>query len=58
MVNTFKSSYKLDALSNTAEKQQQKIPLHVENWASRLLDQLNTDTDVRTEGNTESNLIS
>ncbi|KAJ3114491.1 Axonemal dynein light chain domain-containing protein 1 [Physocladia obscura] len=38
-------------LSNTCEKEQQKIPLHVENWVSRVLDQMNTDTDVRNEEN-------
>lgn len=37
-------------LSNTTEKEQQKIPLHVENWLSSLTDQINTDTDIRNEG--------
>ncbi|KAJ3141179.1 Axonemal dynein light chain domain-containing protein 1 [Geranomyces variabilis] len=41
----------IDTLSNTTEKEQHKIPLHVENLLSRLLDQLNTDTDVRNEEN-------
>ncbi|KNC96796.1 uncharacterized protein SPPG_08000 [Spizellomyces punctatus DAOM BR117] len=41
----------IDTLSNTTEKEQHKIPLHVENWLSRLLDQLNTDTDIRNEEN-------
>ncbi|XJO76751.1 hypothetical protein BDV3_007238 [Batrachochytrium dendrobatidis] len=43
----------VNTLSNTAEKQQHKIPLHVENWISKLLDQMNTDTDVRNEENTK-----
>ncbi|KAJ3408692.1 Axonemal dynein light chain domain-containing protein 1 [Chytriomyces hyalinus] len=38
-------------LTNTCEKEQQKVPLHVENWVSRVLDQMNTDTDVRNEEN-------
>lgn len=38
-------------MTNTTEKEQHKIPLHVENLLSRLLDQLNTDTDVRNEEN-------
>ncbi|KAJ3191210.1 Axonemal dynein light chain domain-containing protein 1 [Irineochytrium annulatum] len=38
-------------LSNSSEKEQHKIPLHVENWIKRLLDQLNTDTDIRNEEN-------
>jgi predicted RNA-binding protein Jag len=37
-------------LANTSEKEQQKIPLHVENWVTRLVDQMNTDTDIRNEG--------
>ncbi|KAI9203094.1 uncharacterized protein BJ171DRAFT_558937 [Polychytrium aggregatum] len=41
----------IELISNTAEKEQQKIPLHVENWLSRVLDQLNTDTDIRNEEN-------
>eukprot|EP00842_Homolaphlyctis_polyrhiza_P006814 jgi/Hompol1/721/HPOL_005391-RA len=41
----------INTLSNTAEKEQHKIPLHVENWVSRLLDQMNTDTDIRNEDN-------
>ncbi|KAJ3069417.1 Axonemal dynein light chain domain-containing protein 1 [Podochytrium sp. JEL0797] len=40
-----------ETLSNTCEKEQQKVPLHVENWISRILDQMNTDTDVRNEEN-------
>ena len=38
-------------MSNTTEKEQQKIPLHVENWLSNLTDQINTETDIRNEGN-------
>ncbi|KAJ3033158.1 Axonemal dynein light chain domain-containing protein 1 [Rhizophlyctis rosea] len=38
-------------LTNTTEKEQHKIPVHVENWLARLLDQLNTDTDIRNEEN-------
>ncbi|KAI8854573.1 hypothetical protein BC829DRAFT_359696 [Chytridium lagenaria] len=38
-------------LSNSSEKEQHKIPLHVENWVKRLMDQLNTDTDLRNEEN-------
>ncbi|KAI8925803.1 hypothetical protein BC831DRAFT_498169 [Entophlyctis helioformis] len=41
----------INTLSNTAEKEQHKIPLHIENWVSRLLDQMNTDTDIRNEEN-------
>ncbi|KAJ3281673.1 Axonemal dynein light chain domain-containing protein 1, partial [Borealophlyctis nickersoniae] len=41
----------IDTLSNTTEKEQHKVPLHVENWAARLLDQMNTDTDIRNEEN-------
>ncbi|KAI8818932.1 uncharacterized protein EV422DRAFT_551113 [Fimicolochytrium jonesii] len=41
----------IDSLSNTTEKEQHKIPLHVENLLSRLSDQLNTDTDVKNEEN-------
>ncbi|KAI9092459.1 hypothetical protein DFS34DRAFT_633666 [Phlyctochytrium arcticum] len=41
----------IETLSNTTEKEQHKIPLHVENWLSRLLDQLKTDTDVHNEEN-------
>jgi hypothetical protein len=37
-------------LSNTTEKEQHKIPLHVENWLSKLMDQFNTDTDIRNDG--------
>ncbi|KAJ3031427.1 UNVERIFIED_CONTAM: Axonemal dynein light chain domain-containing protein 1 [Siphonaria sp. JEL0065] len=40
-----------ETLTNTCEKEQQKVPLHVENWVSRILDQMNTDTDVRNEEN-------
>ncbi|KAJ3049361.1 Axonemal dynein light chain domain-containing protein 1 [Rhizophlyctis rosea] len=38
-------------LTNTTEKEQHKIPIHVDNWLARLLDQLNTDTDIRNEEN-------
>jgi hypothetical protein len=40
----------IDILGNTTEKEQHKIPLHVENWLSSLTDQINTDTDIRNEG--------
>ncbi|ORY40179.1 hypothetical protein BCR33DRAFT_754291 [Rhizoclosmatium globosum] len=40
-----------ETLTNTCEKEQQKVPLHVENWVSRIIDQMNTDTDVRNEEN-------
>ena len=38
-------------MANTTEKEQQKIPLHVENWLSNLTDLINTETDLRNEGN-------
>ncbi|KAJ3086136.1 Axonemal dynein light chain domain-containing protein 1, partial [Quaeritorhiza haematococci] len=41
----------IDILSNTTEKEQHKVPMHVENWLARVLDQLNTDTDIRNEEN-------
>ncbi|KAI9363349.1 hypothetical protein DFJ73DRAFT_788970 [Zopfochytrium polystomum] len=41
----------MKTLSNTSEKEQYKVPLHVENWVARMLDQMNTDTDVRNEEN-------
>ncbi|KAJ3118918.1 Axonemal dynein light chain domain-containing protein 1 [Phlyctochytrium bullatum] len=41
----------METLSNSSEKEQQKIPMHVENWIKRLVDQLNTDTDLRNEEN-------
>ncbi|KAJ3332601.1 putative E3 ubiquitin-protein ligase [Blyttiomyces sp. JEL0837] len=41
----------INTLSNTSEKEQHKIPLHVENWVARLIDQMNTDTDIRNEEN-------
>ncbi|KAI9012709.1 hypothetical protein BC832DRAFT_528683 [Gaertneriomyces semiglobifer] len=41
----------IETLSDTTEKEQHKIPLHVENFLSRLMDQLNTDSDIRNEEN-------
>ncbi|KAJ3122249.1 Axonemal dynein light chain domain-containing protein 1 [Nowakowskiella sp. JEL0407] len=41
----------VSSLSDTSEKEQLKVPLHIENFVSRLLDQLNTDTDLRNEEN-------
>ncbi|KAH6571188.1 hypothetical protein BASA60_007309 [Batrachochytrium salamandrivorans] len=41
----------ISVLANTVEREQHKIPLHVENWISRLIDQMNTDTDTRNEEN-------
>ena len=40
----------LSILADTFDRDQSKIPLLVENWLSRILDQMNTDTDVRNEG--------
>ena len=44
----------INAYSNTTEREQHKIPLHVENWVARVLDHMNTDTDIRNEGNIHS----
>jgi hypothetical protein len=38
-------------LSNTAEREQHKIPLQVEHWIGKVLEQLNQDTDCRNEEN-------
>ncbi|KAI8912817.1 hypothetical protein EDD86DRAFT_274457 [Gorgonomyces haynaldii] len=41
----------INIYSNTTEREQHKVPLHVENWVSRVLDHMNTDTDIRNEDN-------
>ncbi|KAI8809992.1 hypothetical protein BJ742DRAFT_676408 [Cladochytrium replicatum] len=41
----------MNTLSNTTEMEQNKVPMQVDNWVSRLVDQLNTDTDIRNEEN-------
>jgi hypothetical protein len=40
----------INSYSNTTEREQHTIPLHVENWVRRILDHLNNDTDIRNEG--------
>ncbi len=40
-----------DTLSDTTEKEQTKVPMHVENWLHRVVDQISSDTDIRNEGN-------
>lgn len=44
----------INSYANTTEREQNKIPLHVENWIGKILEHLNTDTDVRNEGNQNS----
>ena len=39
----------LEILSDTFEREQNKIPLTVENWISRIMEQASTDQDVRNE---------
>lgn len=39
-----------DTLSDTSEKEQTKVPMHVENWLHRVVDQIGSDTDIRNEG--------
>ncbi|KAJ3204071.1 Axonemal dynein light chain domain-containing protein 1 [Clydaea vesicula] len=41
----------ISTLTNTTEREQQRVPMHLENWLNRILDQINTDTDVRNEEN-------
>jgi hypothetical protein len=43
--------FNTDTLSNTAEREQHKIPLQVENWIGRVLEQMNNDMDSRSEDN-------
>jgi hypothetical protein len=47
-------------LSNTSEREQHKIPLQVENWIARVLEQMNNDVDSRNEDNisVHTNLVS
>ncbi|EPZ33129.1 hypothetical protein O9G_004998 [Rozella allomycis CSF55] len=39
----------ISILSETFEREQSKVPLTIENWISRILDRLNTDTDIRND---------
>ncbi|KAI8897679.1 hypothetical protein BC833DRAFT_592703 [Globomyces pollinis-pini] len=50
----------INLLSNSTEREQHKIPLLVENWITRVLDQMNTDIDSRNDENIKlhTNLIS
>jgi hypothetical protein len=41
----------ISTLSNTTEKEQARVPIHIDNWRQRTLDQITTDTDVRSEEN-------
>jgi hypothetical protein len=41
----------INTLSNTAEREQHKIPLQVESWIARVLEQMNVDMDNRNEDN-------
>ncbi|KAL3899501.1 MAG: hypothetical protein SGCHY_002006 [Lobulomycetales sp.] len=43
----------ISTLSNTTEKEQARVPTHIDNWRQRTLDQITTDTDVRSEENTK-----
>lgn len=40
----------INTLSNTSEREQHKIPLQVETWVARILEQINYDMDSAQEG--------
>lgn len=40
----------INSYGTTTEREQHTIPLRVENWVARVLEHLNTDTDIRNEG--------
>ena len=47
---TLNDEVTIDKLSNTAEREQTKIPVMVEHWISKILQQMNLDMDTRHEG--------